>query len=313
MQSIGTIVAPYSDGAGSGVNLTNTQHDVHTAISYNLLSQRALDFLKSFDDWVRRNNYSGSREVQKVYSRFGIKTDDYRSNYAHLIGTDIVPVQVGDVTATAEGANIDLGDYAGKGIVSGGKGFSYDSSDYGMLIVLGWYTVNPMDSYGMDRTVLKTEPLDFYNPEFDGLGANAISYGEIFSNPIPDATDSTTDNSVYGFTERYNEYRFGRDKITGEFRDFHRDGDMNCWHTGRLLNDIRSAGNLVAQNAAMNSLSETDSEYNRIFSITDGSVDHFYLTAQFNVSAVRPMLSLNQVPKLGEGDTVVPRNGNTVN
>lgn len=277
---------------------------------YLALGQRALDFLKDFDDWVRRNNYSGSRAVQQVYSRFGIKTDDYRSHYANVIATDKLPIQVGDVTSTSDTQGAYLGDYAGKGIMSGSKGFEVSVSDYGLLIVLGYFTVVPMNAYGFDRRVLKSEPLDYYNPEFDSLGAQAISVGEFFTNPTS-SSGSTLDNAVFGYTERYNEYRYGRDMITGEFRDFH-GGDMTAWHTGRDLTNIRDAGNLVAQSTSVNTLPQTNSEYNRIFSITNGSVDKFYLTARFNVSAVRPMLNLNQVTNLGEGDTVVPRNGNVI-
>lgn len=312
LESITQVIVPQgSNGQNSTIN-SNAQNTYAGSVG-SYLSQRTLDFLKSFDDWVRRNNYSGSRAVQQVYSRFGIKTDDYRSNYAHVISTDIIPIQVGDVTATAEGSNVPLGDYAGKGIVSGDKGFSFESNDYGMLFVFGWYTVQPMNAFGFDRTVLKASPLDFYNPEFDGLGANAISYGELFANPIPQSTDSSLDNATFGFTERYNEYRFGRDKITGEFRNYHKNADMNTWHTGRLLNDVRASGNMVAQNTNVNAMAQANSEFNRIFSVTDDSVNHFYMTAQFNVSAVRPMLSINQVPRLGEGDTAVPRNGNVIN
>ena len=87
---------------------------------------------------------------------------------------------------------------------------------------------------------------------------------------------------------------------------------MNTWHTGRNLSALRKAGNLVAQSSSMNTLEQTDSQYNRIFSVTSGNVDHFYMTAKFDVDAARPMLSLNQVPRLGEGDTNVPRNGNVI-
>lgn len=280
---------------------------------YVSLAQRSLDFLKSYDDWVRRNNYSGSRPVQQVYSRFGIKTDDYRSHYAQVLDTKVMPIQVGDVTSTADTTQAKLGDYAGKGIMSGGEGLQYHSSDYGYLFILGWFTINPMMSYGFDKEVLKTMPLDYYNPEFDGIGAEAISFGEVFTNPKnPDSNDSTLDDYVYGYTERYNEYRFSRDVISGEFRNYDNSSDMNTWHTGRLLTTVRSAQELTAQSSSMNTLPQFDSEFKRIFSVTTGR-DPFYLTCNFNVSAVRPMLSLNQVPKLGEGDTNVPRNGNEIN
>lgn len=277
------------------------------------IPQRALDFLKSFDDWVRRNNYSGSRAVQQIYSRFGIKTDDYRSNYAHVISTDTMPIQVGDVTATADATSVPLGDYAGKGIMNGSDGFSYKADDYGILIVLGYFTVVPMNSYGYDRRVLRNTPLDYYNPEFDGMGADAISVGEVWENGTVDGSvDNIKMNAVFGYTERYNSYRYGRDVITGEFRNYHNDGDMNVWHTGRNLQGLRQSGSLVAQSSSMNTLPQVGSEYNRIFSVTDDSVDHFYLTAYFDVDAIRPMLNLNQVPRLGEGDTNVPRNGNVI-
>lgn len=275
------------------------------------ISQRALDFLKSFDDWVRRNNYSGSRAVQQVYSRFGIKTDDYRSHYANVLSTDVLPVQVGDITSTADTSGAVLGEYAGKGIMSGSKAVSCKVSDYGILFILGYFTVKPMNSFGYDRSVLRSEPLDYYNPEFDGIGADAISVGEYFTKPTV-VGDTTQDNSVFGFTERYNSYRYGRDVITGDFRDVTAAGIMNAWHTGRDMSAIRTAGNLVAQSSSVNTLPKVASEYNRIFSSVAGGVDHFYLTATFDVSAVRKMLNLNQVPRLGEGDTVVPRNGNTI-
>lgn len=318
-ESISSVPVPSAVPVGASVGQLNYDNVIVQSGGTTLtLGQRALDFLKDFDSWVRRNNYSGSRAVQQIYSRFGIKTDDYRSHYANVLATDSVSIQVGDVTATASTLGTSpnnttkLGDYAGKGIMNGNKAVSCQVSDYGIILILGYFTVTPMNSYGFDRKVLRSNPLDYYNPEFDGLGADAIPLMEYYENPRGVAdSDSTLGNAVFGFTERYNSYRYGRDQITGEFRKYKTD-DMNCWHTGRLLGAIRAAGNLVAQSSAVNTLPQTDSEYNRIFSVTSGDVDHFYLTAYFNVNAIRPMMNLNQVPRLGEGDTAVPRNGNVI-
>lgn len=315
-QSISSMQSPYS-ASGSDV-LTNDDANVRVisagsaGFSSNL-SQRTLDFLKSFDDWVRRNNYSGSRAVQQVYSRFGIKSDDYKTHYAHVLATDSQPVQVGDVTATADTTNVPLGDYAGKGIMSSNSSVSFKADDYGCFIILGYYTVVPMNAYGFDRRVLRNTPLDYYNPEFDGLGAEAISVGEFYTTPIADTSqDLSKDTDVYGFTERYNSYRYGRDVITGDFRNYRINGDDNVWHTGRNLTTLRISNNLVAQSSSVNTFAQSDSEYDRIFATNAPGVNHFYLTCQFKVNAIRPMLNLNQVVRLGEGDTVVPRNGNVI-
>ena len=278
-----------------------------------VIGQRMLDFLKDFDDWVRRNNYSGSRAVQQIYSRFGIKTDDYKSHYAQVITTDEQPIQVGDITSTAyDSSDAGLGSYAGKGIVNCGKNVSVQVSDYGVIIILGYFTVTPMNSFGYDKRVLRNSPLDYYNPEFDGMGADAISVGEVWASPIDSTNPTVNDINIFGFTERYNAYRYGRDVISGEFRDYRANGDMNVWHSGRNLATLRSNNQLIAQSSAMNTLPQTNSEYNRIFSYVGANYNHFYLTCRFKVSAIRPMLNLNQVPRLGEGDTTVPRNGNVI-
>lgn len=293
----------------SATGAVSSQMPVSGAVA--TIYQRSLDFLRSFDEWVRRNNYAGSRDVQQIYARFGIKVDDYRTHFAHVLGTTEDVMNVGDVTSTAQTTGAVLGDYAGKAIVDSKMEFNYKSSDHGLLMVLGYVTVKPQMSFGCDRKVLRNEPLDWYNPEFDGIGGDPISYREVFENCKIDPTlDISNGDMVYGFTERYNAYRFGRDQITGDFKVFK---DMDVWHCGRDLSALRVNATMVAQSSAMNTLPQTDSEYNRIFSLTSGDVDHFYFVCQFEVDALRPMLSHSQVPNLGTGDTEVPRNGNVIN
>lgn len=277
------------------------------------ISALALQFLKSFDNWVRRNNYAGSRDVQQTYARFGIKTDDYRTHYAHLLKTTSSPLVVGDVTATADSVDVPIGDYAGKAIVSDDTVYSYQSSDHGLFIVLAWMSIKPMNAFGIDRKVMRTSPFDYFTPEFDGIGADPISMDEVFINPkILPSEDSSRGDNVFGFTERYNAYRCGyRDQITGDFRIF---ADMDVWHFGRDLSLLRKNNQLVAQSDSMNTLPQVNSEYNRIFSVAGSeSPDHFYFTFRFDVDCVRPMMNFNEVVGLGVGDTSVPRNGNTLN
>lgn len=277
------------------------------------ISSLALQFLKSYDDWIRRNNYSGSRDVQQIYSRFGIKTDDYRTHYAHLLKTTSSPLMVGDIMATADTEGAALGDYSGKGIISDDCEYSYKSSDYGLFIVLSWISVKPMNAFGIDRKVLRTFPFDYYQPEFDGIGADPISVDEVFVNPkIDPDVDASRGDDVYGFTERYNAYRSAyRDQITGDFRYYK---DMDVWHFGRDLSDVLKDRELVAQSDTMNTLVPVDNEYDRIFgTITNDSPDHFYFTCKFDVNMVRPMKNFNEITNLGVGDTEVPRNGNTLN
>lgn len=309
VQDINTIDSP-----GTGDQIFNTAANTWLSQDTNdEINQRSLNLLRAFDNFVRRHNYAGSRDVQQVYAQFGVKVEDYRLKYAHIITTSEVPVQIGDVMNNAASTYAELGDYAGKGIMASENVTKYVSSDYGMLFIFGWFTVAPMMSFGFERETLKTSPLDFYNPEFDGVTVDAISYGEVFANPLTDGQDVILDNAVFGFTEKYNDYRYSRDQITGEFRDYHANSPMSAWHCGRYLEELRKNAAMVAQSSSMNTLKPYDSEYDRIFGSVNTGFDNFYLTCDFDVTAVRPMLSLNQAPDLGEGNVVVPRNGNTLN
>lgn len=286
-----------------------TQNDLSTQTTHKIVNQRALNFLEAFDKWLRRNNYSGSRAVERVLSRFGIKSSDYRSEYSEMVNMSQSPIQIGDIMAnaqTGEGKNGDLGSYAGKGIMSDSASFKYKVSDFGMMITFGWIAVKPYYPQGADRTIFKTSYSDFYVPEYDGLGASPILNGELAI--VPSSTKKSQPLQVFGFTERYNEYRYGRDRVTGDFELF---PEMNQWTLGR---DMTSFAN-DAYKAQSNQLLQVDydgKQFDRIFTDTNSDVDHFYLTSHFDVSMVRPILNLNQVPQLGEGDTDISRNGTKI-
>lgn len=290
------------------------------------LAQRTMRWLDAFDRYVKRNNYAGSKDVQQIYARFGIKVEDFKANYSHIISKSKAPIQIGDITATAQDFvaagsenNVAIGDYAGKGIMSNNERFNYKANEVGLLCTYAWITVAPMNVYGEDRMVKRVTPLDFYKPEFDGEGPEAISVDEMYNNPR--IWSNTNPNAVYGFVEKYNSYRYGKDRITGDFRKMPLDTgtykntgtEMNTWHLGRFLDTQLQDQSLVAQNPNINQLHPVNSEYNRIFSVTTGDVDHFYITSQVECKAILPILSNNQTPGLGEGKTVVAKNGNEIN
>lgn len=308
-ESVTSLLPSSNIGLSTGSIQTNKFDSVYTeSVTGTRVTERALQILRSFDNWVRRHNYAGSREVQQIYAQFGIKSDQYKAHFAQLLNTSSSPMQVGDIMSMADTGSYPLADYAGKGIVNGDSKFSIKADDYGMILSLGWITVKPMNPYGFSSVVLKNKPLDWYNPEFDGIGAKAIPVFEYFSNPK--RVDQTNSLSVYGFTERYNDLRWSRDQVTGDFRVF---AGMDDWHFSRDLSDVSSSGQLLAQSTSVMQMPVTNSEYNRIFNLTDSTADHFYMTAQFKVNAVRPIKSLSEVANLGEGNLEISRNGNEIN
>ncbi len=265
----------------------------------NTLSQSQLNFLRGFDNFVRRNNLVGYREFNAVYARYGIKPSEMRSQYCQLLDIRNIPVNTGDVTATAQTEDTVLGSFAGKSFQNEQTGFEYECKDYGMFLHLTSLYVKPMYFQGTAKHCLRQNCYDFYKPEFDGVGPAPISVLEL---------NGQLEDKVYGYTERYNEYRFAQSKILG---DFELDPTMWPWHAGRYFRDNAI---LVAQTDNMLVYADDgkgNSEYDRIFSTqnVDNPFDHFYQTWQFKVSALRKMKNRNEAIGLGVGNIQLDSNG----
>lgn len=264
------------------------------------LGATQLNFLRAFDSFVRRNNLIGFREFNAIYSRFGIKPSEYKSNYAHIIDIRNIDLNVGDVTATSSSEGEVLGSYAGKGFINGGNGFDFKCDDYGFFIQLGYLYVKPTYFQGIRKHCLRTNYLDFYQPEFDGVGADPIAQAELNS-------DSISQTGNYGFTERYNDYRFALDNITG---DFVYDEQMLPWHSGRIIDNNPQ----IAQSLSMISYQQDEkgnNPYDRIFATqnVDNPFDHFYQVWHFDFSVLRKMKNINEALNLGKGDITLDKNG----
>lgn len=268
-------------------------------INGGTLSQTQLSFLRSFDNFVRRNNLVGYREFNAVYARYGIKPSEMKSNYCQLLDIRNLDLNVGDVTATSQSEGTVLGSYAGKGFINGGSSVDFECKDFGMMVHMIQLYVKPVYFQGIRKRCLRKDAFDFYQPEFDGVGPQPISQVELHS---------AHKDTVFGYTERYNEYRFALDNIIG---DFAVDENMYPWHTGRVF-DYKSTPVAQSDGFLRYGLdSNGNSEYDRVFSTQnlDNPFDHFFQVWHFDVSALRKMKNINQALNLGFGNIQLDRNG----
>lgn len=276
-------------------------HQISNTVTKPALTAFQLNFLQSFDKFVRRNNLVGYREYNAIYARFGLKPSEMKSQYCQVIDIRNMNLSVGDVTSTAGSETDMLGSYAGKGFINGGTKITYEAKDYGMFIMFSHLFVKPIYFQGTRKHCLRNNYLDFYQPEFDGIGPQPISKVEL---------DMSSGNSVFGFTERYNDYRFMQSHVTGDFVE---DPLMWPWHTGRYFG-FRNLPVAQSDNMLMYVPDENGNfEYDRIFAVTSDDEthqhDHFYQVWHFNINAMRPMLNINQAVNLGVGNIQLDRNG----
>lgn len=262
-------------------------------------SQYSLNALRALTDYMKRNQIAGSRAVDRYLARFGVNLSNEKLNRSVLVGSYNQNLQFGDVTATADTDRGNLGDYAGKGLTYGDGIYDFYTDELGYYIVVS--SIVPYAGYyqGYDRCTRHTTLFDFYQPEFDALGVQAMSKGEVYT-PIDIKTTGTalaTDyrDQVFGFVPRYAEYKVPRDMITGDIVLRSRNKGRDSWH---LFRDVEHYMLSVGQDGFVHSplfVSGADAkQYNRIFYNTGeyANADHFNIIHNFKVDVTFPGASL---------------------
>lgn len=156
---------------------------------------------------------AGNRLTSLQTALFGDKSRFIENNYCDLISAQHSAVDINQVAATAESGDTNVGELSANGVgVHGGKEFSYHSHDFG--IIIGMYYVLPeseYDAFSVDPFNQKSEPYDYFKPDFENLG-----FSPIYSYDVNYPTNAN-EQKVFGYLPRYWEYKTAVDKVHGEF------------------------------------------------------------------------------------------------
>ena len=168
----------------------------------------------------------GSRYTE--YLRYlGVKSSDARLQRPEYLGGGKQTIafsevlqHVDDDTGQERGP---LGKMAGHGI-SAMRTNKYRKffEEHGVVMTL--MSVRPKTVYNnsIPRELLKQTKEDYYQKELEHVGQQEVWQGELF------AGDDTNNKNVFGWNDRYAEYRHQPSTVAGNFRD-----TLNYWHMAR--------------------------------------------------------------------------------
>ena len=240
------------------------------------ISQYALNALRKLTDYMKRHQLVGARAMDRYLARFGKSLSAEKLNRSLYLNHMSFGLQIGDIMSqsdTYSQGGAELGSYAGKGLGFGTANYEFDTDEYGIFMVCT--SIIPTVGYyqGIDRSVLHMNKLDFWTPEFDQLGNQAISKAELYlntTNPVADINNNVSAwNGIFGYTPRYAEYKIGRDRLTGDFRIPTKNvvGDTSdSWHLFRKFTGDSFDQDNTNIKHSKEFVQGTDSEqYNRIF------------------------------------------------
>lgn len=88
---------------------------------------------------------------------------------------------------------------------------------------------------GVDRHWLKQDKEEYFQPELSFIGQQEIFTGEVFmqGSGTSEADALSKDRAVFGYQDRYDEYRSARSYVAGEFVD-----TLNYWHLARDFSSL---------------------------------------------------------------------------
>lgn len=178
---------------------------------------------------LERDARGGTRYTEIVRSHFGVVSPDARLQRPEYLGGGQSPIlvsQIPQTSATAEAAGATpQGNLAafGTAALTSGHGFHKSFTEHG--VILGLVSVRADLNYqqGLDRKFSRKTRWDFYWPPLAHIGEQAVLSKEIFCD------GTAADETVWGYQERYGEYRYHPSKITGELRSSYPQS-LDIWH-----------------------------------------------------------------------------------
>lgn len=261
--------------AGSGnLPFTGTADlSLTTAATINSLRQ-AFQVQKLYE----RDARGGTRYTEILRSHFGVVSPDSRLQRPEYLGGSESPVIINPVvqnSATgATGAETPQGNLAAYGLVSSTSakhGFTKSFVEHGIIIGLLNVRADLTYQQGIPRMFSRRTRFDFYWPVLAHLGEQAILNKEIY------AQGTAADDDVFGYQERYAEYRYFPSMITGKLRSTDPQS-LDVWHLSQKFDSLPTLSSQFIQD---------NPPVNRILAVQNEP--QFIIDSYVEMKCARPM------------------------
>jgi hypothetical protein len=178
---------------------------------------------------LERDARGGTRYTEIIRAHFGVISPDARLQRPEYLGGGSTSININPIAQTsgtnASGTTTPLGTLASMGTgLAHNHGFTQSFVEHG--VILGIVAVRADLTYqqGLQKMWSRSTRYDFYFPAFATLGEQAVLNKEIYV-----TGDTTQDNGVFGYQERWAEYRYYPSRISSLFRSTAA-GTIDGWH-----------------------------------------------------------------------------------
>lgn len=216
----------------------------------------------------------GSRYTEVLRSFFGVVSPDARLQRPEFLGSFTKMVNVNPIAQTSATDNTSpQGNLSAYGVTASRfHGFTKSFVEHGYIIGFVCARADLTYQQGVNKMWLRSTVYDFYWPTFAHLGEQAIELRELY------AQGTTDDTKVFGYQERYAEYRYKPSQITGKFRSSVTSGNLDVWHLSQFFSNAPTLNEeFITENPPIKRIVAVQNE------------PEFLLDIGFRYTTVRPM------------------------
>lgn len=219
-----------------------------------------------------RDARGGTRYTEVIRAHFGVVSPDARMQRPEYLGGGTMYVNVHPIAQTSETGTTPQGNLAAFGTgTANGIGFVKSFTEHCVLIGLASARADLNYQQGLNRMWSRRTRFDFYWPALSHLGEQAVLNKEIYMQ------GTSADDLVFGYQERYAEYRYKPSIITGKFRS-QATGSLDVWHLAQDFASLPALNStFILENPPLDRVIAVPSE------------PHFLLDTFFNLKCARPM------------------------
>jgi hypothetical protein len=222
-----------------------------------------------------RDARGGTRYIEIIRSHFGVISPDARLQRPEFLGGGTSAIQITPVAQTSStDATTPQGNLAafGTGVING-HGFTKSFTEHCLIIGLVSARADLNYQQGLNRMFSRSTRWDFYWPALSHIGEQSVLNKEIFTQ------GTSADDDVFGYQERYAEYRYKPSQISGQFRSNY-SSSLDAWHLAQDFATLPTLGDTFIQE---------NPPVDRISATTDDTYPHFLFDSFIELKCARPM------------------------
>lgn len=279
---------------GEFTNLTSNSFDRVTALDGDIsvdtvnggFSVESLRLANSLQRFLERNNILGTRQLAQLLGRFGVAPSAARLDMAEYVGSTERRLNPQMVVSQSATDNADLAERAAFGqLFFDSDTQKYIAKEHGIFISL--LCIVPEVEYcdGIERMWTMDTKEDYFQPEFENLGFEAIYHYEL---EAPTYSEVPVDgNKVFGFVPRYSWMKWKRGVLAGDFVRTDTNVGADTWHSfRRFTGKVQTSLNPKFVEVHPN---DDNNNWDRLFVVTNNLIDPFKVNVWNENDAILPM------------------------